>query len=108
MLIVDDIINLIEVVVSERSLELSLDLHAVDCSQGLYWNRLFVGSSAGNVTKGQNIYRARQQSTVFFSFVATNVEVVSVLHICHLNTCPTWENRIVNRAGCLDGDISSS
>lgn len=66
MLIVDDINNLIDVVVSERSLELSLDLHAVDCFQGLYWNRLFVGLSAGNVTKGQNIYRAHQQSTVFF------------------------------------------
>ena len=53
MLIVDGIIHLVDLVVFERNLELILYLHAVDCFQGLYWNRLFVGLSAGNVTSGQ-------------------------------------------------------
>jgi hypothetical protein len=66
MLIVDDIINLIDVVVSERNLELSLDLHAVDCSQGLYWNRLFVGWSAGNVLLKVRIYIEHINRVLFF------------------------------------------
>ena len=70
MLIVDGIIHLVDLVVFERNLELILYLPAVDCFQRLYWNRLFVGLSAGNVTSGQNFLCTTTEHLLFTFFLS--------------------------------------
>lgn len=65
--IVDGIIHLVYLVLFERNLELSLYLHAVDCLQGLYWNRMFVGLSV-EMLHQVKMSSVHQQSICFLLF----------------------------------------